>query len=338
MANTPNRPKGDFWDSLKPVLRTQRLMCMSPFSIDYKNGVCKTTRIDSFYVALVVISCYIVKYYSFCYHYSTLHIFLSLAQRGILWTILCVYEAIIHNITFVIVISTFYCGKTRQIEFFKRLNYVDQTLAKQFNVGINYTRYKRFASTFVVVLWIYLVLLVAFFPLWAFAMGSYSLMPKLFVYYIQYTMTFSAIFASIHSAYMVSERYAAIISAYKKLKLDLDRNKATFQKISGDKTSNEFYARKFSVLMTLFKELSELMSLSNEIYGWIYVLCVVRTFSVVLIQKYSIILLVFDGNIHANDKAYKAIVILLINSIDALKLFVCGNVVKQLKTNVMHFC
>lgn len=339
MKDTPNKLKGDFWDSLQPIIRTQRLLCISPFSVDYKNGVCKTTRIDLAYITLIFILCYGVKYYSFYFHYSTLQIFVALAQRGILWTILCLYEAFIHNISFIIVITLLYCGRTKQIEFLKRLSCVDQTLANQFNVRINYTRYKTLSSISITVLCIYFGILVTFFPSWAFVMGSYSLMPKLFVYYIQYTVTFSAIFAAIQSAYMVSERYAAIISAYKKLKLDFDRNEATFNKIadelSANKTSNEFYARKFGVLVTLFKELSELMRLSNEIYGWIYVLCVIRTFSVVLIQKYSVILLIFDGNIQANDKIYKTVVLIIINTIDASKLFLCGVVTKRLTSNVI---
>lgn len=209
---------------------------------------------------------------------------------------------------------------------------IDQTLANQFNVHINHKQYKSRSALIIAFLSIYYGILLMFFPAWAFYMGTFKIVPKLTVYYIQYMVTCGATFAAINSGFMISERYAAIAVAYKELKLGFDQRKSASAIVS--EVSDNVFAKKFGVLLTLFKELTELTSLSNEIYGWTYVVCFIRTFSVVLIQKYSIVLLIFSDDIEYSEKFHKAIIITIINMGDASKVFFGAFMVTRLKAKV----
>lgn len=330
--SSSKKTKQSFWDSIKLVLQVQRLLSISPFYINFKAGTCKTTYIDPICSFVIVIVCGLVKYYSFFY-WNTMNTFFALYRRGILWTILCIYEAIIHNICFVTVIAVFYYGRKQQMTFYGRLCAVDQVLANQFDARVNHRRYKAAACKFIVVLAVYFALLLVFCPSWAFITGQHQLIPKLMVYCSQYILSCGGVFAAINAALLISERYATICIACKELQRDFDQRKTSSSSVC--KMSDEYFAGKFGILLTLFKELADLVNLSNSIYGWVYVLCIIRTFSVVLIQKYAIILLIFNEDTPFYDKIYKTIIITILNLSDVSKVVLCGYVETRLQRTVI---
>lgn len=286
----------NLWRSTETALQIQRILCVSPFYLDRSEEKLKTCCMAKLYITSITLSCLVLMYFS-AFHWDFLDTFIALIPSGMVWKILCYYGVISTNVHFILNMFIIRISLKQQIEFLERIHTIDGKFKADFKASVNHKDYKRKLTFVLVILWFYYGLQVITEIWFSMNTGQYNLIAPTFVYGLQQLIMNAQIYTMANYLFLLRGRYRLILSAYQPFQQEFLLSLKC--KISTEKLENLF-TLKLLKIFELFRDITQLVRLYDNTFGWIFASYIIRTFMNVLMQLYVIFLTLSDAEMGSN--------------------------------------
>lgn len=267
--------KWNLWQSIESALWLQRIFCVSPFNLDRSTGRLKILLLTKIYVFCVVIITSGIFYQSL-FVWNCTEIMLKLLPTGMLWTILFYYEITSIHIHFLLNVLFSYTRKTKQMTFLYQVQLIDGKFLDQFHVNVNHQKHRRWIDFTIIVICLYYFLHYVSASHYWYQANELTMIPLTFVYNIDRICLSLPVYMSANYLLLIYTRCKLLHRIYRKLQLDYARNRGT----------SKFFLDELSKIFDLFKAICGLFTMITDAFGWIFMLIVIKSFAVILLQTY----------------------------------------------------
>lgn len=280
------------WRSIDTALRIQNIFCVSPFSLDRSTAKLASSWKSKFYLFSVTSVILATMYLSvFQWHY--METLFKIEPNGRIWRILCIYEMGAINFHFTLNMIFVATGYSQQMQFLERIHAIDQQILNDFSASVDHRDYKRKLSYVLKFLYTYCGLQLILETSTFYAVGDYLLIPPTLAYMLQSLNLTAQIYSSTNYLFLIERRYRLLLLLHQKL------NRDYMEYSEKSPTYNELIENAFLVklvkLFKLHKQITKLIRLTEDIFGWIYASLVIKTFMTTLIQTYYIFITTIDS-------------------------------------------
>lgn len=295
-----NVSEWNLWHSIDFLLLLQRISCVSPFYLDRSRNKLMVSAFTRFYLWTVLIG-FLFGLYILFFRWNCFGIILTFLPAGYLWTILTGYEILSTNAHFILNVILVDAGKWKQMEFLHKVDRIDQRLAYEFRMCVNFRQYRRQIVSFTILFILYYYGVTICVCYWAHLYGNYKLLMFLLAYQFVQISLASVTFAATNSAFLIRDRFRLLAQIYQRIERDLRENDATIDK--------QIMLHKIQMIFRVFKELCDLIRLLGEYGGWTHVIWLVQDFTLPLIRWYFTFYILWDEGIEGNG-AYVGVVLI----------------------------
>lgn len=296
----------NLWRSIEASLRFQCILCVSPFYLDRSTGKLKSSWPIKVYTSTMALGLLVIMYYAH-FHLHFMDNFIAIIPNGIVWRILCyyVFGAInVHYVfnMFIIVII----GLNEHMEFLEKIHSIDKRFQLEFNASVNHKNYKRklyyCLAIFIICYGIHWLPI-----LWSIIhTGRYKLALPSIVFTLQNIILDVHVYTLANYLFLIQNRYLLTLSVYQKIYRDyvLVQKTGTF-----DEKKENTLLKKFSNIFELFRDITQLIAVFNNAFGYNLASHIIRTFTSNLMQLYALFLILSDVELGKNRKMLAASVI-----------------------------
>lgn len=122
-------------------------------------------------------------------------------------------------------------------------------------------------------------------------------LPTLFIYAAQHIIMNAQLFTSINYLFLIERRFRALHVAYEKLQ----RKYVHFLRVKNPNVYKDYeFVMKLHKIFELFRELTDLIKLIEDIFGWFYASSITKNFTLTLFHMYFIFLTATDATVGKN--------------------------------------
>lgn len=286
----------NLWQSIATALRLQRILCVSPFYLDHPKGKLKSSCATKLYSIFITVALLVVFNIAI-FHLNFIETFIEFVPSGIVWQILSYYAFYSMNIYFIFNMFFIWIGYPQQIQFLERIHQIDQTIKKDFSSSVDHKSFKRNLMYGIVIVYIYYGLQFIGETAFVFNTKNYILIPPTLAYCIKNLILNSQAYTFTYYLFLIQRRYRLIFTIYQ----NHHRNYIHYLK-SGiiDDHMENLYVIKLRQIFELFREITNLIPLYDDTFGWIFVSQIIKVFMMTLTQLYFVFLTATDATLGEN--------------------------------------
>lgn len=283
----------NLWQSIEAALRLQRILCVSPFHLDHSTGKLKACWIFKLYTLSITLGLLIVMYLAE-FHWNFIEVFVGLIPSGMVWRILCYYAIVSINTHFVLNMVIIGIGLKKHVKFLERIHMIDEQFKIDFNASVDHKDYKRKLSYALFSLYIFFSFQVIGGISFIVITGKYVLLPPTLVYGLEYLIINAQVYTMTNYLFLLRMRYLLTFSVYK----TIHREYVLYLKSHKfNENMEDLFLMKLSKIFEIFREITHLIRLYNDIFGWLFVSHIIKTFMNILMELYVIFLTISENGI-----------------------------------------
>lgn len=280
----------NLWKSIATSLHLQRIFCVSPFYLDSSMGKLKSscaTKLYSISVIVILSATYNIA----IFHLNFIETFIEFVPSGFVWQILCYFAFFSMNIHFILNELFIWIGYKQQMEFLERIHAIDKKIQQDFNSSVDHKTFKFRLKYTVIALAIYYGIQFTGESSFVIRTRNYLLIPPTIAYCLMNLMSNAQMYAATSYLFLLERRYRLILTAYQKLHRNYIHHRNSG--IINENIENVFIV-KLREIFECFREITFLIALYNDIFGWIFANQIIKTFMMALIQLYFVFLTATD--------------------------------------------
>lgn len=278
----------NLWQSIESALRLQRVLFVSPFYLDHSTGELKSCWLIKTYSILSTLIIMTIMYISVVY-FDYMESLFQIVPNELIWKVLCSYVMMSMIIHFVVNMIITGIELKKQMQFLEKIHEIDQRILVKFSASVDHQKYNRklsiavrMFSMFGIIEMITTIMLVN-----TAGHGNYILIPPTFAYSLQNMTLAAQAYASTNYLFLIERRYRVLISVYHQVHRDYIQYMKTGIRI---KCTEDVFSQKLLEIFQLFREITDLIRLFDEISGWIFASQTIKTFMACLAEMYFIFL------------------------------------------------
>lgn len=276
----------NLWQSISVSLWIQRILCVSPFYLDRKTGKLKTDWKNKLYSVTVIFASLVGMYITASSNVvEEVNQFMS--EGGLIWRLLNAYGFIAVNFHLILNLIIIWLGLSQQMQFLENIHLIDLKFLKSFNASVDHKRFKRNLTYGTILLYIYYGVRIIIYEIFLIEKEKIHMIIPSLMYSIKYIIINTQIFVFASYIFLIERRFQLLSIVY----LKLERDYINYRKFGKfDKTTEHDFFMKFLKIFELFKEISNLVTIFNDAFGWIYASQIIHSFVSSLGQMFYVFL------------------------------------------------
>lgn len=286
----------NLWKSIGTTLLFQCILCVSPFNLDRSTRKLKSSLLIKVYTSSMAFGLLVIMYYA-QFHLHFMDNFIALVPSGIVWRILCYYGFGAINVHYVFNMFIIAFGLKEHIQFLEKIHSIDKQFQLVFSASVNHKNFKRKLSyclvAFIICYGIHWIPI-----LWSIVhTGRYNLALPSIVFSLQNIILDVHVYALANYLFLIRNRYLLTLSVYHRIY----RNYTLFLKSGAFDEKMEFiFLKIFSKIFKFFRDITQLITLFNNAFGFNLASHIIRTFTSNLMQLYVLFLISSDVELGRN--------------------------------------
>lgn len=283
--------KWNLWRSIESALLLQRIFFVSPFELNHWTGRLTSTFFTKMYVISVFTAAAAIVYISL-FKWHCVNLIMKLMPSGFLWSLLTGYEIVSINVHFILNTWLSYINKKKQIKFLHTLHSIDGQLLTEFRAKVDFKKHRRWLNIEVALICIYyLTIAVGAARIW-YELGHLEMIPLLIVYQFQWVCLCLPIYMSANYLLLIQSRYEVLYKTYRKLQVEYS---GYVRACKPNKIISTHFLNKLQKIIEIFKEITNLIDILNNAFGWLFLVSIVKSFAMILIQAYLLVFMLTNG-------------------------------------------
>lgn len=326
-------PDWNLWKTIDWALRLQFILFASPFSYDHQTGALTTSLKTKLYLVLATIANIIVIYYAI-FHWNFMEVIFHIIPNQFVWKVLCIFFMMFMSVHFAFNSIIILKQHGLQMDFLERIHLIDRKFSTEFRAGIDHRKYKRYLTIAMGAFHTFCIMeITSQLTLLSFVSGlTATTVLSTFAIWWQLITMEAQMYTTANYLFLIERRYRLVYSTYKSLYRDYNQYQNHRHGHIVRNIEKQF-AAKLSNLFELFREISNLTQQFNVIFGGIFASNLIKTFNLISLEMYSVIIVVNHESMGENQN-YVAYAFLCMSCIEMMKIFVNAIAVQSVYTAV----
>lgn len=323
----------NLWRSIEWPLRLQFILLVSPFHHDPQTSALRTCLKSKLYMILVTIAD-IVVIYKGIFHWHFLEVIFQIIPNQFVWKVLCIYFMTFLGLHFVCNAIIVLTQSGQQMDFLERIHSIDQTFLKEFHAAVDHRRYERSLTIAMGAFgFICIVEITSQLGILHLVHGlDATIILTTVAAWWQLTTIEAQMYTSANYLFLIERRYRLLYSICKSFSREYNQYQNHRRAINVRKIEKQF-AVKLSKLFELLREISVLTRQYGVVFGSIFASSLVKTFMLMSIEMYSVVILANDESVGENQN-YLVYMFLCMVCLEMMKIFINAVAVQSIYTAV----